>query len=128
MDQDFKAFCNDCDGTGPGIGDHRACAFNVSDIYAARAGIYVKTSHICSGKPVYQKSDGDTLYLFEGSYWRISDEIAATNCVGSGGPSGSAWVESRGHCPESPDGVGCVGQWICYPWKTIDANITVKAC
>ena len=112
---------DDCNVTG--IGDHHACAFNVSGIYAERAGIYAKTSHICNGKPVYQKSDGDVLFLFQPDDWRISDMRAATKCGIS-----DCWVSSwKGDCPESPDGVGCVGKWSQWPFKTIDGNITVQA-
>ena len=118
---------DDCNVTG--IGDNHACAFNVSGIYASRAGIYVKTNHICNGKPVYQKSNGDVLLRYGSSTgsWRISDRSAATNCVGH--PSGASWVISQGNCPASPDGVGCVGKWIKYgrPHWTTDPNITVKA-
>ena len=98
-----------------------AAAFAITGaISSSYNGLYAKTAHVCSDKPVYQKggSDGDVLFQPTGhSDWMVGPSDRATSCEDSG------YLESFGNgadCPNSPDGAGCEGKW--QEWDGSDWN------
>jgi hypothetical protein len=90
------------------IGEHCAGAFTVSgSINPHYNGLYNKTADVCHGKPIYSSGDVDMFKVANGSWWMIDYGWSAKSCHSNG------YVDSvDGSCPESPDGIGCVGKWL----------------
>jgi hypothetical protein len=90
------------------LGEHCASSFTVSGCQLASLnGVFIKTTHVCNGKPTYQKDDNGVLFLPNGSpHWAIGPTQDAVDCQIKGK------VLDRGSCEASPDGAGCVGKWI----------------
>lgn len=107
------------------LGRHCAAAFHVSGSNGTSGsskinGEYIRTAHICGGKPVYQQAGLDGVVLSKlgtssDRGWWISTSASITDCLG-----GRQYVHSYPNgddlCSASPDGSGCVGKWMDCDW------------
>eukprot|EP01047_Picozoa_sp_COSAG01_P053700 COSAG01_NODE_5785_length_4034_cov_4.877255_1_plen_748_part_00 len=120
--------CNACEAGF--IGEHCTTAFMISGANNTNMptgtddinGEYVKTEHVCSGKPVYQKGSADGWVLFSCSddhggkpCWTVGNSRHARSCRwDSGNQIGNYF------CLTSPDDSGCTGMW--YERDSDDRN------
>ena len=77
-------------------------------------GQYTKTIQVCERKPVYKNGGlllwhGDHANPSEPLQWNVGPAtVFAVDCDQRNG----LYLWSNGGCPDSPDGSGCVGQWL----------------
>ena len=95
-------------------------ATKVSGAELTQNGLYTKsTQHKdCNGKPVYQLGGESAVLLFSDSAhdWNVGPNTGLVDCSSDQSLlylSTSLQVRplNHGSCPESPDGLGCMGKW-----------------
>ena len=85
-----------------------SCGFVVSGGLGTddRTGVYRQTSHICDGKPTYQRTTGTGYALISTAYgWLVGSADRLTDCANTGG------MDSVTSDCDFPDGTSCPGGW-----------------